>query len=244
MIVSLIWSSLFGARAYLRVMVNEEVDLSAAPWTYEERGLFSGSLRPSFRFLLEGFELKESPGGKRIRSKVLVGGVEGVHSLVIESVRPEEFKGIKIYQLNEWGYVVEFLLRKKGEPHRRMFYFAEKRGGAPGFFARGRFLDTPYLLKFYFFPDISSPSSDELVLPGVRLVLLRDGEEEFDGEVYFSQRVRLSEGEFLYFSGISRWTGFVFVKKSGEGVLNAGLFFSVLGGAWLGLFYAFKSFRR
>ncbi|HFC98386.1 MAG TPA: hypothetical protein ENJ40_08035 [Thermosulfurimonas dismutans] len=230
-VLSFFWQGLFGKRAYLRLMEGEEADLRSSPWLYQEKGLLVRRIGfPAVLGLEEVRLVRDREGSMVPESHIYLGDLLDLTERRLTLKGPLSFRGANLYQTQDWGYVLEFLLLRPGEPHRRMFYFAQpRRDGTPPFSVQGAFLDTGYKLRIEFYPDMMHRDSWRLRLPGARVTFERDGRRLFSGWVLYSQRVRLGEDGF-YFAGISRWTAFILTADQGEPILYTGFVLTILGG--------------
>ncbi|MBI5025884.1 MAG: cytochrome c biogenesis protein ResB, partial [Nitrospirae bacterium] len=161
------------------------------------------------------------------------------HNVSINS--PFNIDGVKVYQSSDYGYALQFLL-KKANSKEVMTHFLLDRPDSLGKPAIGgsAFPTTEYIFDMKFYPDITKPSFYPSK-PILYLSVAKKGTVVFKGLLIPGQTVRIKE-DILQFVAIKDWSGLIFATDIGKNLTYPGFIITITGMVII-YFFPYKTIR-
>ncbi|MCJ7617082.1 MAG: cytochrome c biogenesis protein ResB [Desulfobacterales bacterium] len=230
-IVTALYSLAFQKRGFTQVIQGDTFTGRDKDWQANNLGVFASDFDLGFRVRLNRFTPTywDTDEVKGIESDITITDQSGRAKNFLLSVNnPIYFQGIKIYQSNDYGYALGFILdSKEAAPAITHFLLNAPTKKDKPLVGEMDFPSTDYILDMRFYPNLIEPSF-YATLPGVDLIVMEKGEQRFKGRVLFSQRARLNE-DSLNFMLIRYWSGLIFVKNYGIFFVYVGFALSAMG---------------
>ena len=221
-------------RGFIQLMEGETFDGKEINFLSLEKGAFSGEFNTDFATSLQKFDHSyyESMKIRSLESSITVvrDGPEVFKK--ISANNPLFIENTGIYQSNDYGYTLTFLLqRPSGE--KIMSHFNIDKAGNIAQPAEGisDYPATDYVFKMKLVPDISYRSYD-LASPILYLTVLKKGDVVFHGLVIPGDAVKINE-DVLNLMNLRLWSGLIFVYNPGTSLAYTGFAVAIFGAAIL-----------
>ncbi len=166
---------------------------------------------------------------KSLESSIVVIDKDGkFQRYSISPNNPLSINGTKIYQSNNYGYVLTFILKRERGADAMTYYFLDipDRKDKP-LTMKDNYPETGYIFFIKFYPDISM-NSFNLKRPILYLTVYEGNLMIFDGLVIPKDAIRL-KGDILIFADIRQWSGILFSNNPAMPLAYAGFITAVLG---------------
>lgn len=231
-IIAAIYGLAFQKRGYVHLARGDTFSGRDQDLIARDCGVLAAVFDLGFRVRLNDFAPAywETDQIKELSSGLTLFDKDREMKYVLSMGKPVRFKGIDIYQSFDYGYVLTFVLESKGAEPVVSHFFLDAPGRKDKPFTGGFVGEsaTDYTLDMKFYPNLIEPSF-YVTLPGVDLIVKKNGKVEFDGRVLFSQQARVANGDTFTFVGINYWSALSFVKNYGIPFVYLGLLLSVTG---------------
>ncbi|MCL4490856.1 MAG: cytochrome c biogenesis protein ResB [Nitrospirae bacterium] len=230
-IIAALYGLAFQKRGFVQLIQTDTFQGRDEEWRTKRLGVFAEDFRPGFQVHLDTFAPAYWENGKvrELESSLIITDDKGESREFPLSLRsPIEFRGVKIYQSEYYGYSLGLILEREGKgPVITHFLLdAPDKKGKP-FAGRTDFPATAYIFDMKFYPDLTAPSL-YATLPGVDLTVTEKGEPRFKGMVLLNQRM-LFDNDTLTFAQLHYWTGLYFTANYGMPLVYSGFALSTLG---------------
>ncbi|GBE06052.1 MAG TPA: hypothetical protein ENH45_06080 [Nitrospirae bacterium] len=229
-IISAIAVLCFQKSGFVQLMEGDLFDGKETGFLVKDRGVFAGEFNAGFKTHLSKLVHTYWDGGelKFLESSVRIIREPGITDKKISVNDPLFIDDTNIYQSNNYGYTLSFIL-KKPAGEEVLTHFNIDRAGDIKQPATGKsdFPLSPYIFKMKFLPDVTSKSF-YLTKPILYLTVSEGGSVVFNGLIIPGNAVKIEE-DILYFTGVRYWSGLLFVNNPGMSGAYIGFIIGIFG---------------
>ncbi|MBI4697520.1 MAG: cytochrome c biogenesis protein ResB [Nitrospirae bacterium] len=229
-IISAIFVLCFQKRGFVQLIEGDLFDGKENNLLVKNHGVFAGEFSAGFKTFLSAFRHNYWEGGdvKLLESEIIIVKDKKEVKKNLRINNPVSVNGVNIYQSNDYGYTLSFVLKKPSKKeiisHFNLDRAANMHEPAIG---TTDFPETDYIFKMIFLPDINNKSF-YLKNPILYLTALKSGNVVFDGLIIPGNSIKIKE-DILYFSGVRYWSGLIFVENPGMSIAYIGFAIALLG---------------
>lgn len=221
-------------RGFIQLMEGETFDGKEINFLALEKGAFAGEFSTGFdtNLLKLDHSYYDSIKLRSLESSIVVDRDRDKVMQKISANNPLFIENTGIYQSNDYGYTLTFLLqRPSGDKIVSHFNIDKSSNIAKPAEGMSDFPATDYAFKMKFVPDISYKSF-YLSTPILYLTVLKKGDAVFNGLVIPGDAVKINE-DVLNLINMRLWSGLIFVYNPGIFMAYIGFAVGILGAAIL-----------
>jgi cytochrome c biogenesis protein ResB len=223
----------FYKRGFVQIIKGDTFSGNHTEFLSKETGVFAGEFDVDFKTYLSLFTHAYQDDGliKSLESTIMVIDKEGnTRRALLGHNEPCDVNGIRIYQSNNYGYTLSFVLVKdNGEEVITHFNLDMKAKKGNPLRGETSFPSTDYIFDIAFYPDITGQTF-YITKPIVYLKIYRINSDKilFHGLLLPKQKIKIRD-DTLTFSGIAEWSGLIFAQNPGIIIAYIGFLFSCAG---------------
>ncbi len=229
-VISAILVLCFQNRGFVQLIEGDTFDGKESSFLVKSRGALSGEYNTGFNTFLSKLDhiYWETEELKHLASSLVIIKDKEPIKKTVSINNPLLIEGTNIYQSNDYGYTLSFVLKKlTGE--KVVSHFNIDRASYVRKHAIGKsdYPMSPYIIEMKFLPDLEKKSF-YLNKPIVYLNISEGLRKAFSGLVIPGDAVKIKD-DILHFTGVRYWSGLIFVKNPGMSIAYIGFVIVIIG---------------
>jgi cytochrome c biogenesis protein ResB len=232
-IISALIAFSFQKRGFVQIIKGEIFSGKDTDFLSKNVGVFVRNFDLDFKthFLSFKHEYGDNDILKALESSIAIIDRYGkIRRALLSINEPFDFNGVRIYQSNNYGYTLSFVLRKNsGEKVVTHFNLDMARKKGVPLIGKSDFPTTDYIFQIKFYPDITGQTF-YITKPIVYLTI----SEAFSNNLLFKglllpkHSIKIKD-DILTFAGITEWSGLIFAQNPGIIITYIGFIFGIVG---------------
>ena len=229
-VISAILVLSFRSRGFVQLIEGDTFVGKESGFIVKSRGALAGEYNAGFYTFLSKLDHTYWETGKlkHLESSLTIVENKEQADKKVSINNPLFIKGSNIYQSDDYGYTLSFVLKKlTGEEvvsHFNIDRASNVRKHAVG---KTDYPLSPYIVEIKFLPDLEKKSF-YLNKPIVYLNIAKGLKKVFSGLVIPGDAIKIKD-DILHFTGVRYWSGLIFVKNPGMTIAYIGFVIVIIG---------------
>ncbi len=229
-VISAILVLCFQNRGFVQLIEGDTFNGKESNFLVKSRGALAGEYNTGFNTFLSKLDHTYWETGelKHLESDLTIVEDNEQAKKKVSINSPLFIKGTNLYQSNDYGYTLSFVLKKlTGE--KVVSHFNIDRASYVRKHAIGKsdYPMSPYIVEMKFLPDLEKKSF-YLNKPIVYLNIAEGLRKAFSGLVIPGDAIKIKD-DILRFTGVRYWSGLIFVKNPGMSIAYIGFVIIIIG---------------
>jgi len=229
-VISAILVLCFQNRGFVQLIEGDTFVGKESGFIVKSRGALAGEYNTVFYTFLSKLDHTYWETGKlkHLESSLTIVEDKEQTDKKVSINNPLFIKGTNIYQSDDYGYTLSFVLKKlTGEKVVSHFNIDRASNVRKHAIGKSDYPMSPYIVEMKFLPDLEKKSF-YLNKPIVYLNIAEGLNNVFSGLVIPGDAVKIKD-DILHFTGVRYWSGLIFVKNPGMSIAYIGFVIVIIG---------------